>query len=121
MAAVKAKAEPKPATRAETPAAPVKQAQGGATEAEAKAFIYFKESTNNPKAINASSGACGLGQALPCSKLPCSLDDRACQDEWFTNYMKGRYGSWSAAKAYWGCIGECTNKYGTVTKTATWW
>lgn len=50
-------------------------------EAEAKAFIYFKESTNRTDAINPESGACGLGQALPCSKLPCSLKDYGCQDQ----------------------------------------
>lgn len=72
------------------------------SESEAKAFIYQKESGNRPDAINASSGACGLGQALPCSKLPCSLQDYACQDNWFTNsYMIPRYGSWANAKAFW--------------------
>lgn len=68
---------------------------------KAKAFIYMHESGNNPHAINASSGACGLGQALPCSKLPCSLDDYACQDNWFTNYAVQRYGSWEAAYNFW--------------------
>lgn len=67
----------------------------------AKAFIYQHESGNNPAAINASSGACGLGQALPCSKLPCSLSDYACQDNWFTGYMTSRYGTWEAAMAFW--------------------
>lgn len=72
-----------------------------ANAGDAKAFIYQKESGNYPGAINKSSGACGLGQALPCSKLPCSLTDYACQDVWFTNYMKQRYGSWENAKAFW--------------------
>lgn len=67
----------------------------------AKAFIYDHESGNRPNAINASSGACGLGQALPCSKLPCSLSDYACQDAWFTNYAMQRYGSWANAYAFW--------------------
>lgn len=66
-----------------------------------KAFIYQKESGNRPDAINASSGACGLGQALPCSKMGCSLSDYACQDAWFTNYMLNRYGSWANARAFW--------------------
>lgn len=70
-------------------------------EAEAKAFIYFKESGNRTDAINKSSGACGLGQALPCSKLPCTLTDYACQDAWFTKYMQNRYGTWVNAKAFW--------------------
>lgn len=68
---------------------------------QAKAFIYSHESGNNPGAINEGSGACGLGQALPCSKLPCSLSDYACQDAWFTNYMLQRYGSWANAVSFW--------------------
>jgi len=71
------------------------------TEAEAKAFIYFKESTNRTDAINPGSGACGLGQALPCNKMNCSLQDRECQDEWFSEYAVRRYGSWTEAKAFW--------------------
>jgi hypothetical protein len=59
------------------------------------------ESGNNPQAINADSGACGIGQALPCSKLPCSLTDYACQDQWFSQYAIDRYGSWSGAMAFW--------------------
>lgn len=66
-----------------------------------KACIYMKESGNNPAAIYKSSGACGIGQAWPCSKLPCTLSDYACQDAWFTNYAITRYGSWDAAWSFW--------------------
>lgn len=68
---------------------------------DAKMFIYMHESHNKPTAINPQSGACGLGQALPCSKMLCSLTDYACQDAFFTDYMKQRYGSWEAAQAFW--------------------
>lgn len=68
---------------------------------DAKMFIYMKESGNNPNSINKSSGACGLGQALPCSKMGCALGDYACQDAFFTRYMLNRYGSWENAKAFW--------------------
>lgn len=91
------------------------------TPSGAKAFIYMKESGNRTDAINPSSGACGLGQALPCSKMPCSLQDYACQDNYFTNYMLSRYGSWEAAASFWKCTGQCTSKYGTVYKKTTWW
>ena len=64
-------------------------------------FIYMHESGNNPGSVNKSSGACGLGQALPCSKMPCSLSDYACQDNFFTGYMKARYGTWENAKSFW--------------------
>lgn len=67
---------------------------------DAKAFIYQKESGNNPAAVN-SIGCRGLGQACPGSKLPCSNSDYACQDAWFTNYAIQRYGSWENAKAFW--------------------
>lgn len=87
----------------------------------AKAFIYQKESGNNPRAINKGSGACGIGQALPCSKMPCTLDDYACQDAFFTKYMEDRYGTWENAKAFWQCKGKCYNRYGSTIKTATWW
>lgn len=84
------------AALATVPVAPV--LPGGS----AKEFIYLKESGNNPGAINKYSGACGIGQALPCSKLPCSLSDYACQDYWFTNnYMIPRYGTWENARAFW--------------------
>lgn len=43
--------------------------------------------------------ACGLGQALPCSKMPCGLTqaDFDCQMNWVNNYVSQRYGSWEAA------------------------
>lgn len=92
------------------------------SESEAKALVYSHESGNVSTAINPTSGACGIGQALPCSKLPCTLEDYACQDEWFTNdYMIPRYSTWAKAWAYWNCIGTCTNNYGTIEKTETWW
>lgn len=100
-------------------------------ESTAKAFIYQHESGNVACKINGGAidcnyngnRACGIGQALPCQKLTaiCNLSDYACQDNWFTNYMKERYGSWSAAKQFWQCIGMCSNKYGTTYKANTWW
>ena len=71
-----------------------------ADTSDAKAFIYQKESGNNPAAVN-PIGCRGLGQACPGSKLPCSNSDYACQDAWFTNYAMQRYGSWENAKAFW--------------------
>ena len=70
---------------------------------DAKSCIYQKESGNNPSSINRSSGACGLGQAWPCSKLrlSCSLTDYECQDAFFTKYAVDRYGSWDNAWSFW--------------------
>jgi hypothetical protein len=63
-------------------------------------YIYEHESGCRLDAVN-SIGACGIGQALPCSKMPCGLADYICQNNWFTNYMQSRYGSWQAAYNYW--------------------
>lgn len=64
-----------------------------------KDFIYMKESSCNPSAVN-SIGCRGIGQACPGSKLPCGADF-ACQDAWFSNYAIQRYGSWEAAYNWW--------------------
>lgn len=64
--------------------------------------LFSRESSLNPLAINPSSKACGLVQALPCSKLvnTCSLSDIDCQLNWGKNYIKSRYGSASRALAF---------------------
>lgn len=64
--------------------------------------LYSRESSLNPLAINPSSGACGIVQALPCSKLVnnCALSDVDCQLDWGAKYIKNRYGSSSKALAF---------------------
>lgn len=64
-------------------------------------FLIIKESGCRPDAINPTSGACGIPQALPCSKMQCSLSDPVCQLKWMDNYVKSRYGSWANAKSFW--------------------
>lgn len=68
-------------------------------------FIVTKESTWNPNARNAYSGACGLGQALPCSKMASYGADYATngsiQINWTIDYIKSRYGTPNGAKAFW--------------------
>jgi len=64
-----------------------------------KQFIYQHESGCRTNAIN-PIGACGLGQALPCGKMGCSLSDFACQDAFFTAYA-AKYGGWAGAYAFW--------------------
>lgn len=59
--------------------------------------LYSRESSLNPGAVNKSSGACGLPQALPCSKMACSLDDVDCQLAWGLSYINQRYGTPQAA------------------------
>lgn len=64
-------------------------------------YIVSHESGWNPNAVNASSGATGLPQALPYSKTGCAFGDAVCQLSWASTYAVSRYGSWWAAQAYW--------------------
>lgn len=57
------------------------------------AELIARESGFNKYAINPSSGACGLAQALPCEKMACDLSDTNCQLQWIEEYVLGRYGS----------------------------
>ncbi len=67
---------------------------------EAKAYIYSRESGNNPNATN-PIGCYGLGQ--DCNGVLRSQcgGDYACQDAYFDGYAARRYGSWEAAYAFW--------------------
>lgn len=67
---------------------------------EAAAIIICRESSFNHRAINPSSGSCGLGQALPCKKMKCDLDDVDCQLAWVKQYIKERYKTPENALAY---------------------
>ena len=64
------------------------------------AQIYMRESGCRTDAIN-PIGACGLGQALPCSKMGCSLSDWDCQNAFFVRYAISVYGSPAAAWSAW--------------------
>ncbi|MFS0893609.1 transglycosylase SLT domain-containing protein [Microbacterium sp. 179-I 3D3 NHS] len=64
-------------------------------------YIVSKESGWNPNATNRSSGACGLVQALPCSKVPGNGYDPVDNLRWASGYATGRYGSWAGAHAFW--------------------
>ena len=60
-------------------------------------ILVAKESSWNPNAVNRSSGACGLAQALPCSKLGANWNDPVHALQWMDRYVRSRYGSWQAA------------------------
>lgn len=64
--------------------------------------LIARESSFNPEAVNPSSGACGLGQALPCEKMQCEVseDDADCQLEWIKEYVESRYGDAQTALAF---------------------
>lgn len=64
-------------------------------------YIVSHESSWNPNAVNASSGASGLVQALPCGKVPGNCFDPVDNLRWADGYAKGRYGSWAGAYQFW--------------------
>jgi uncharacterized protein YabE (DUF348 family) len=67
--------------------------------------IISKESGWRPGAVNSSSGAYGLCQALPASKMATAGSDYrtnpVTQLKWCAGYAAGRYGGWSGAYNAW--------------------
>ena len=63
--------------------------------------IVSRESGWNPNAVNKSSGACGLGQQLPCGKWAGAWNDPVAALRAMTGYVNARYGGWSGAVAFW--------------------
>lgn len=117
----KPKPEPQVVSDPETPASPPSPPKytGGGSPAEWMAaagiaesdwgyvdYIVTRESGWNPNAMNASSGACGLVQALPCSKVPGNGLDPVDNLKWATSYantcVPGRmYCGWKGAYDFW--------------------
>lgn len=64
-------------------------------------FIVSKESGWNPNAVNPSSGASGLVQALPCGKVPGSCFDPIDNLRWANSYASDRYSGWKGAYEFW--------------------
>ncbi len=63
-------------------------------------YIIGRESGWNPNAVNRSSGACGLAQAYPCSKVPGNPLNPVDSLKWVNGYV-GRYGGWAGTYAHW--------------------
>lgn len=112
---------PKPATAPVSGSCEDWMAQAGIPIISSAKTLIMNESGCRPNAVNPSSGACGIAQALPCSKMPCTLQDPVCQLRWMNSYVVERYTTWDRALAYWHCIGYCTNNYGTILKSKTWY
>lgn len=64
-------------------------------------YIITKESNWDPNSVNSRSGACGLAQALPCSKVPGNPLDAVDSLTWANGYATKRYGSWENAYNFW--------------------
>ncbi|MEU1459150.1 lytic transglycosylase domain-containing protein [Streptomyces sp. NPDC005727] len=80
-----------------------------ATQYDAFSKIVEHESGWNPSAVNSSSGAYGLVQALPGSKMASAGSDwktnPATQIKWGLDYMNSRYGSPAEAWSFWQANG----------------
>lgn len=67
--------------------------------------LIYHESGCRVSATNSSSGAYGIPQALPGSKMASVGADwetnPVTQIKWMAQYVTGRYGGWTQAMAYW--------------------
>lgn len=75
-------------------------AQAGVTDIENAYWLIMKESGCRVNARNASSGAYGIPQSLPASKIAHCGDDPICQIKWMQDYVNRRYGGWAGAVAH---------------------
>lgn len=82
---------------------------GNSAQYQCFSSIVERESGWNPNATNSSSGAYGLVQALPGSKMASAGGDwktnPATQIKWGLNYMNERYGSACGAWGFWQANG----------------
>ena len=73
-------------------------------------WIIYHESGCRVSAENAYSGAYGIPQALPGTKMASAGADwrtnPVTQIRWMISYVNGRYGGWQGAKAYWDAHGN---------------
>ncbi len=81
--------------------------QAGVSEADINAAIdlIYHESGCRFDAANSRTGAYGIPQALPGSKMASAGSDwqtnPVTQIRWMAGYVKGRYGGWSEALSFW--------------------
>ncbi len=73
--------------------------------------IVSGESGWDPLAVNPSSGACGLGQQLPCGKWSGDWREPIGALKNMNIYVLNRYGSWSYAVEWRNCVGWCVNTF----------
>lgn len=77
----------------------------GPKQFSALKWVWFHESGWNHKAVNRSSGATGIPQALPARKMRTHGSDYRTNPEtqidWGLDYIKTRYGTPIKAKKFW--------------------
>jgi len=78
--------------------------QAGITDPGNAIILINRESGCNPQATNRNSGAYGIPQALPGSKMASAGADwqtnPVTQLRWMQSYVIGRYGSWAGAVGF---------------------
>jgi hypothetical protein len=78
-------------------------------EAAALLWIIYHESGGNVHAVNKSSGAYGIPQALPGNKMATAgadwRDNAETQVIWMIGYVKNRYGGPTQAYVFWRANG----------------
>ena len=78
--------------------------QAGITDPGNAIILINRESGCNPSATNRSSGAYGIPQALPGTKMASAGADwqtnPVTQLKWMQNYVVSRYGSWAGAVGF---------------------
>lgn len=79
--------------------------QAGVTDLNNAYTLIMRESGCRPTAHNTSSGAYGIPQSLPASKIAHCGNDPVCQIQWMQNYVVNRYGSWANAVAHSNSVG----------------
>lgn len=83
--------------------------------------LIKKESNCNPSSTNRYSGAYGIPQALPGTKMAEAGADwqtnPVTQIRWMAKYVTKRYGGWRGALEFWHCIGTCKG----INKRSTWY
>lgn len=75
--------------------------QAGITDMVNAHILIMRESGCNPNAVNPSSGACGIGQQLPCGKWSHTWNDPIGGMKDMQIYVMNKYGSWANAVAFW--------------------
>lgn len=94
-------AKPSVAPEQEQCAAWLREAGVAEGDLEAALYIIYHESGCRVDAENRSSGAYGIPQALPGSKMQSAGDDwqtnPLTQIRWMISYVNGRYGGWQGA------------------------
>ncbi len=74
--------------------------QAGITDPGNAIILINRESGCNPSATNRSSGACGIGQQLPCGKWDHPWNDPVGGMIDMQEYVVARYGSWANAVGF---------------------